>query len=136
MRIKGVFTVFARTLPSGKKVYYYQCYNEKGKRQWGKSTGLSKKMEAVAYCIKLFKDGLLIPEQKTPVFAEFSNGWWGIETCRYLKWWELHEPLSQGNIHRINFHKHIKDYFAKFKLDEITRSSLKTGCFSCPLKNS
>jgi len=43
MRAKAIFTVFGRRLPSGKRVFYYQCYDEKGKRQWAKSTGLSKK---------------------------------------------------------------------------------------------
>ena len=55
MRNKAVFSVFGRKLPSGKVVYYYSCYDEKGKRQWAKSTGLGKKTEAVAYCMKLYK---------------------------------------------------------------------------------
>jgi integrase len=124
--------VFGRTLPSGKRVYYYQCYDEKGKRQWGKSTGCSKKTEAVAYCMKLYKGGLLIPEQKTPTFAEFSNGWWNIETCRYLKWRELHEPLSQSTIsvYRDNFNNHIKGYFSKYKLDEITDDVIENWLLS------
>jgi len=122
MRVKAVFTVFGRTLPSKKLVYYYQCYDEKGKRQWAKSTGLTKKTEAVAYCMKLFKNGLLIPEHKVPTFAEFSNGWWELDTCRYLKWRQLHDPINQGTlgIHKSNFDNHIKDYFAKYRLDEIT----------------
>jgi integrase len=122
MRNKAIFTVFERKLPSGKHVYYYQCYDKKGKRQWAKSTGLTKKTEATAYCMKLYKDGLLIPEQKAPIFEEFSNGWWDIETSRYLKWRELHEPFSKGTIaiNKINFENHIKDYYAKYRLDEIT----------------
>jgi len=122
MRIKGVFTLFARKLPSGQKVFYYQCYDQKGRRQWAKSTGQSRKTEAVAFCMKLYKDGLLIPEKKLPTFAEFSAGWWEADTCRYLKWRELHEPLTKStiNIHKLNFHNTIKDYYAKYRLDEIT----------------
>jgi integrase len=122
MRIKAIFTVFGRKLLSGKMVYYYQCYDENGKRQWAKSTGLNKKTEAVAYCMKLYRDGLLIPEQKVPTFAEFSNGWWVLETCRYLKWRQLHEPITKSTItiHKSNFDIHIKDYFAKYRRDEIT----------------
>ena len=122
MRIKGTFTLFKRTLPSGHKIYYYQCYDIKGKRQFAKSTGKSVKSEAHEYCLMLFKNGLLIPEQKSPTFAEFSTGWWNIETCRYLKWRELHEPITDSTliIYQANFKNHIKDYFAKFKLDEIT----------------
>ena len=122
MRAKAIFSVFGRKLPSGKRVYYYHCYDEKGKRQWAKSTGITKKTEAVAYCTKLFRDGLLIPEMKTPTFAEFSNGWWDIETCRYLKWRQLHDPIAQTTIriNKQNFDNHIKEYFAKYRLDEIT----------------
>jgi integrase len=117
-----MFSVFGRKLPSKKTVYYYQCYDEKGKRQWAKSTGLTKKTEAMAYCMKLFKDGLLIPEQKTPLFSEFSKGWWDIDTCRYLKWRQLHDPIQPGTLSTLksNFENHIKDYFAKYRLDEIT----------------
>jgi len=137
MRIKAVFTVFARRLASGKQVYYYQCYNDKGKRQWAKSTGISKKTEAVAYCMKLFREGLLIPEQKLPTFAEFSDGWWNIETCRYLKWRELHEPLSKGtvSVHRDNFKNHIKDYFSKFLLNEITPDIIENWLLHMSEKN-
>jgi integrase len=122
MRIKATFTLFERTLPSGRTVFYYQCYDQKGIRQVPKSTGFSLKTKANEYCLKLFKDGLLIPEQKKPTFAEFSNGWWNIETCRYLKWRELHEPMTESTliIYQANFKNHIKDYFAKFKLDDIT----------------
>ena len=122
MRNKAVFSVFGRKLPSGKKVYYYQCYDLKGKRQWAKSTGFTKKTEAVAYCMKLFRDGALIPEQKAPAFAEFSKGWWDIDTCKYLKRRQLHESITRGtiSIHKSNFDNHIKDYFAKFNLEEIT----------------
>jgi len=122
MRNKATFTLFKRTVPSGQQVFYYQCYDQKGKRQWAKSTGLTKRTLANEYCLKLFKDGLLIPEQKKPTFAEFSAGWWDIETCRYLKWRELHEPITDSTliIYQGNYKNHIKDYFAKFKLDEIT----------------
>jgi len=120
--MKATFTLFERTLKSGRSVYYYQCYDQKGVRQVPKSTGLSKKTKANEYCLMLFKKGLLIPEQKKPTFAEFSNGWWDIETCKYLKWRQLHEPITDSTltIYQANFKNHIKDYFAEFKLDEIT----------------
>jgi len=122
MRVKANFSVFGRKLPSGRRVYYYHCYDPKGKRQWAKSTGKTKKTEAVLYCMDLFKKGLLVPEQKQPTFAEYSVGWWNPETCNYLKWRQLHNPISEStmNSHRMHFNVHIKDYFAKYKLDEIT----------------
>jgi hypothetical protein len=44
--------------------------------------------------MELFKDGLLIPEPKVPTFAEFSKGWWEIETCNYLKW-RIHDNSGE-----------------------------------------
>jgi hypothetical protein len=123
MRIREDFTVFPRTLRSGVVVFYYQTYDKKGRRQNARSTGQTKKTEARAYCMKLFKDGLLIPEQKVPTFAEFAKGWWDIKTCGYLKWRELHEPLAYSTIVMCkgHFDNHIKDYFAKYRLDEMTQ---------------
>jgi len=128
MRIKATFTLFKRTIPSGRQVYYYQCYDQIGKRQFAKSTGKTLKTEANEYCLLLFKNGLLIPEQKKPTFAEFSDGWWNYETCQYLKWRKLHEPITDSTliIYQSNFKNHIKDYFAKYKLDEITPAVIET----------
>ena len=122
MRKKATFTLFKRTMPSGQVIFYYQCYDEKGKRQAAKSTGKTKKTEANEHCLKLFKNGLLIPEQKKTTFGEFSVGWWDLETCRYLKWRQLHDPISKQTLsgHQSNFKHHILGYFAKFKLDDIT----------------
>jgi integrase len=127
MRAKAIFTVFGRKLASGKTVFYYQCYDEKGKRLWAKSTGLHKKTEAVAYCMKLYRDGLLIPPPKVPTFGEYAEGWFDIETCRFLKWRQLHDPLSQGtvDIHRNNLTVHLKVFFSSYKLDEIDTEVLE-----------
>jgi integrase len=127
MRAKAIFTVFGRKLASGKTVFYYQCYDEKGKRLWAKSTGLYKKTEATAYCTKLYRDGLLIPPPKVPTFAEYAEGWFDIETCRFLKWRQLHDPLSQGtiDIHKNNLSVHLKEFFSNYKLDEIDANVLE-----------
>jgi hypothetical protein len=137
MRTKAVFSVFGRRLPSGKLVYYYQCYDEKGKRQWAKSTGLTKKTEAAAYCMKLFRDGLLVPAPKVPAFAEFTDGFWDFEKSRYLKWRQMHDPLEPGtvDIYRNSFENHIKDYFAPFRLDEITPNVVENWLIAMSEKN-
>ena len=82
MRIRENFTVFPRSLRSGMVVFYYQCYDEKGRRQNARSTGQTKKTEAKAFCMKLFKEGLLIPEQKMPTFAEYFKDFWNEEKCK------------------------------------------------------
>jgi integrase len=132
MRTKAVFSVFGRKLPSGKLVYYYQCYDDKGKRKWARSTGATKKTEAVAYCMRLYRDGLLIPAPKVPTFGEFSEGWWDVNTCRYLKWRQLRDPLSPNtiDIFKNSFNNHIKDFFARYRLDEITGAVLENWFLS------
>jgi integrase len=127
MRAKAIFTVFGRKLASGKTVFYYQCYDEKGKRLWAKSTGLHKKTEATAYCMKLYRDGLLIPLPKVPTFGEYAEGWFDLETCRFLKRRQLRDPLSRGtiDIHRNNLSAHLKAFFSKYRLDEIDTEVLE-----------
>jgi hypothetical protein len=48
--------------------------------------------------MKLYKDGLLIPAVKAPLFREFFSGWWDIATSGFLKWRQLHNPLTPGSI--------------------------------------
>jgi len=128
MRIKANFSVFPRKLASGRRVYYYQCYDGRDRRQWAKSTGKDKKTEAVRYCENLFKDGLLIPKLKIPTFGEFSEGWWDLNTCQYLKWRQLHDPIEDSTIlmYKGYFKNHIKEHFAKFGLDEITPKMIES----------
>jgi integrase len=127
MRIKANFSVFPRKLASGRRVFYYQCYDSKSKRQWAKSTGKNKRTEAVKYCEGLLKNGLLIPLQKVPTFAEFAVGWWYEDTCKYIKWRQLHNPMGVDSIllHRGRLENYLKDYFASFRLDEITTSVIE-----------
>ncbi|MDR2376851.1 MAG: hypothetical protein LBD96_10500, partial [Treponema sp.] len=77
--------------------------------------------------MKLYRDGLLIPSPKVPTFGEYAEGWFDLETCRYLKWRQLHDPLSQGSIdiHKNNLTTHLKDFFANYKLDEIDSEVLE-----------
>jgi integrase/recombinase XerD len=72
--------------------------------------------------MRLFKEGLLIPEQKVPTFLEFTKDWWDEEKSSYLKWRALHEPQAYSTIVscRGHYENHIKEYFAKYRLDEIT----------------
>jgi integrase len=127
MRIKANFTVFPRKMPSGRIVFYFQCYDEKGVRQNGRSTGCSKKTEATAYCMQLYKAGTLVPKKKTMTFEEFAVGWWDIETCRYLKLRQLSDPFSEGTIvmNKANTENYLKGFFGKIRLGDITKDTMK-----------
>jgi integrase len=127
MRIKANFTLFPRKMPSGRIVFYFQCYDENGVRQNGRSTGCSKKTEANAYCMRLYREGALVPRKRTMTFEEYAEGWWDIKTCKYLEWRQLSDPLSEGTIYmnRANTENYLKGFFGKTRLGDITRDTVK-----------
>jgi len=121
MRYKELFTVYPRKLKTV-TVFYYQCYNNNGKRICGHSTGQRTKTAAKMYCMELYKAGKLIPEKKPLSFAEFSDGWWNIKTCKYLEWRQIQNPLAPSTIdhYKTNLELHIKPFFGKMKLNAIS----------------
>jgi integrase len=127
MRIKAGFTVFPRKMPSGRVVFYFQCYDENGVRQNGRSTGCSKKTEAAAYCLRLYREGALVPRKRTVTFGEFAEGWWDIKTCKYLQLRQLSDPLSDNTIdlNRDNTRNYLKEFFGPFQAADITRETVK-----------
>jgi integrase len=126
MRIKASFTVFPRKMPSGRIVFYFQCYDENGVRQNGRSTGCSKKTEATAYCMRLYREGALVPKKKTMAFAEFAAGWWDVKTCKYLALRQLSDPFSDGTIamNKANTENYLKGFFGNIRLGDITRDTM------------
>ena len=80
------FTLFPRTVPSGKTVVYYYAYDSSGQRLGPWSTGQSSKTAARNYCNGLNRQGKLLPGPKEiPTFAEFSKDFWDWEKSPYLK---------------------------------------------------
>jgi integrase len=127
MRIKANFTVFPRKMPSGRTVFYFQCYDENGVRQNGRSTGCSKKTEAAAYCMRLYRAGALVPDKKTMTFGEFAVGWWDVATCKYLALRQLSDPLSEGTIamNKANTENYLKWFFGNMRLGDITKEVMR-----------
>jgi integrase len=127
MRIKANFTVFPRKMPSGRTVFYFQCYDENGVRQNGRSTGCAKKTEATAYCMRLYREGTLVPKKKTMTFEEFAVGWWDVKTCKYLSLRQLSDPFSDGTIamNKANTENYLKGFFGKIRLGDITKDTMK-----------
>jgi len=109
--------VYRRRLPSGKVVYYYQTYDEDGRRTPGRSTGQTTKTAARAYCVGLLKAGKPLAEKivKTPTFAEYAKGWWDFDTCLYLqrrkKRRAITRTYAQGARGRLDHH--ILPFFGK-----------------------
>jgi integrase len=127
MRIKADFIVFPRKMPSGRVVFYFQCYDDNGVRQNGRSTGCSKKTEAKAYCMRLYREGALVPKKKTVTFEEFAAGWWDVKTCKYLALRQLSDPFSEGTIamNKANTENYLKGFFGKIRLGDITKDTMR-----------
>ncbi|MDR1250777.1 MAG: integrase, partial [Treponema sp.] len=87
MRIRDDFTVFPREMASGKVIWYYQTYDEDGRRTVAHSTGETTRTAAVKKCNTLMREGKLLPKAqvRVPTFAEYAQGWWEPENCQYLK---------------------------------------------------
>jgi hypothetical protein len=61
MRVKSVFTVYPRKAGPKKVVYYYQTYDEDGRRTNGLSIGETTKTLAVKRCMALTGRGRFSP---------------------------------------------------------------------------
>jgi hypothetical protein len=96
MRIRDDFTVFPREMASGKVIWYYQTYDEDGRRTVAHSTGETTRTAAVKKCNTLMREGKLLPtvQVRIPTFAEYAQGWWEPENCQYLKKRPARKTLS------------------------------------------
>ena len=122
MRYRQPYTLKKR-FRNQKTIYYYQVYDEDGKRRCF-STGQTSKTAATAYCGELIKKGLLIPPKKSKVlFSEFVANFWEFDSSTYIQ-----GILARGGSFGRNFarirqqctEKNILPYFGDKELDEIT----------------
>jgi integrase len=134
MRVKDIFTVYPRRMRSGQVVFYYQCYDEQGRRVCAHSTGETTKTAARTYCMKLFREGKLLPREQKKVqpFAEYAQGWWEWETCPYLKRRMARRPITRRYAEKAkrNMNNHILPYFGKMRLDRITDGDIENWLLS------
>jgi integrase len=117
------FTLLSRVVPSGKTVVYYYAYNEDGMRLGPWTTKLSTKTAARNYCLKLLREGNLIPLQKDiGTFAELAEGFWDWDASPYLedrrKRSLLTEAYADKNKRVTKFN--LLPYFGKLRLEKIT----------------
>jgi hypothetical protein len=97
MRYREPFTLYPRKMKSGLVVWYYQTYDENGRRTTARSTGQITKMAAKAYCLKLYKEDRLIPAKcNLEFFRDYAKDWWVWGKCEYLK---LFEKIIDVNRH-------------------------------------
>lgn len=126
MRIKEPYTIYKRTLRSGRKVYYYQLRDADGKRTAGKSTGKSIKAEATIYCLNLYKSGEMGKASRL-TFQKFTRYFFS-ESSDYCRW----KKASGENITKetlLSYDKFLRNqllpYFKDFQMKDITKADVK-----------
>jgi integrase len=142
MRYREAFSLYRRTVRTGglvKVVFYYQTYDEKGRRLCGHSTGQTSKTAAREYCNKLLREGKLLEVRRArvPTFAEFAAGWWDFQTCQYLKSRKGRRPITQNyadSARRVT-EKHLLPQFGHRYLDEITDTEIDDWMLSMQDRN-
>jgi integrase len=109
-------------------VFYYQTYDENGKRTVPRSTGKATKTEAVRYCNSLMREGSLVPLPKIQTFREFAAGWWDLETCEYCQSKAARKPITQSylRLKRQSLNNQILPQFGERKLTEITNEEVES----------
>ncbi len=123
MRYREPFTVYRRTLPTGKRIFYYQTYDENGRRTSSYSTGKVSKSTARAYCYELLKKGMLIPKKRGGItFEAYSENWWLWNECEYLIYRSKRRTISESyaKTARRTLEKHILPRFSRLPLKSIT----------------
>jgi integrase len=88
MKEKAAFGVYPRRLNSGKIIYYYWAYNNKGRRIY-RTTGTDTYEKAVCYCRNLMKNGKLTAE-KNHEFTQYTENFFVFDSCPYIKTRLLH----------------------------------------------
>lgn len=121
-RYREDYSLTQRTLPSGKKVWYYQTYDENGRRTTMRSTGEVKKKEARKYCNRLLREDRLVP--KAPYrFKDFAADFWDWEKCSYVALTKPSEEHAKNQ--RYILLRDVMPYFGEKPIDEIKRSDIE-----------
>jgi len=121
--MKQDYTLFTRTLPTGKKVVYYQYYDENGKRQ-KRSTGQRTKPAARNWLNKKIERGELKPTASI-LFGAWAATWWVWDKCAYIKSRRGAVGRTHADIQRIYLTTHILPFFEKMRLAEIGPSDVE-----------
>lgn len=124
MRVRNDFSLYPRKMGSGKVVFYYQCYDETGRRLCGHSTGETTRTAAMKKCIALIRAGKLLPEtqMKVPTFEEFARDFWDWDKSLYLKSRRGRRDITRTYAEKNkNFcDNQILPFFGKTLIDRIT----------------
>lgn len=120
---KAPFYLTKRKLNSGKSVYYFYFYDSKGCRTVPKSTGCTKKNDAIRYCIKQLQKGLC---EKSILFKDFSEDWFTPDHV-WVKDRRSVRKLTNSTLtsYSYSLNKQLLPYFGDMSLDKISSTDVK-----------
>ena len=126
MRVTEPYTIFPRTLSSGKTVYYYQFRDDAGHRSSAKSTGCTTLSSAKRFCQKLYNEGAF-KKDSSLTFSVYTQDFFS-ESSRYYKWKIANkERISLETMLAYNkfLRNQLMPFFADYKISNIKRSDVK-----------
>ncbi|PKL21744.1 MAG: hypothetical protein CVV48_06485 [Spirochaetae bacterium HGW-Spirochaetae-4] len=136
MRFREEFSLYKRTLKSGREVWYYHAYDEDGKRI-SVSTGKTKKSKAREHVLELMKQNRLIPStiKQATTLKEFSKPFWIWGECPYVM-----DKIKRGGTYSRSFcdanrkslEKHILPTFGNKRITKITTSMVNSWLLDLP----
>lgn len=118
------FYLSKRKLKSGNTVWYFYYYDQFGNRTVPKSTGKSKKTDAVNYCISLLKSNNL--ENDKTKFKTYAYGFFD-DNSPWYKNKSLNGGLAKNTVlsYRSALNNHILPYFSDMFIDKITTNIIR-----------
>lgn len=126
MRFTEPYTIFLRTLPSGKSVYYFQYRDENGIRSPAYSTGTNKLSQARRICQKLYNEGKFNTNSGT-LFKSFATGFFD-DTSSYRKWKITNnEDLAPSTLdsYKRLLENQLLPYFGEMQIRKISTNTVK-----------
>ena len=126
MKITEPYTIFLRTLPSGKQIYYYQFRDENNNRSPAYSTGTDKLSVAKRFCQKLYNEGKF-KKTETLLFKNFAKDFFE-DNSSYRQWKitsgsDLAPSTLASYKKLLNFQ--ILPYFGDMQITKITIANVK-----------
>ena len=147
MRYRSPYTLFKKTLKSGRSVWYFYFYDERNvRRQF--STGCRTKAQAEMYCLELYRSGSMIPanhstiathqnlaanptvaqnseneKDKVPIFRDFLKTWFDYDNCDYIQ-----KRLQFGYVITRSYAEkrrrendlYLLPFWGKYRIDEVS----------------
>lgn len=126
MRVAEPYTIFQRTMKSGKIVYYYQFRQENGLRSTPKSTGCTTLASAKRFCNKLYNQGDF-KKHSSLRFEIFTKDFFS-KNSEFYKWKQINNSQITDET-LLAYNKFLRNqllpYFSDIQITAINRSQVK-----------